>query len=147
MKTFYTTNNKETEEIGLKLAQEFKGGEVLALVGNLGAGKTTLTKGIAKGLGLKKNICSPTFVVLNQHHLKKDGIKYLYHLDAYRLKTKRDLENIAFFDIIDSLENVVIIEWADKIKKYLPKKTITIKINITKSNNQGIAGQRKIIVS
>jgi len=147
MKIIHTKSKKETEKIGFDLAKSFKGAEVLALEGNLGAGKTTLSKGIARGLNVKKNICSPTFVILNRHQVKQKNIKSLYHLDAYRLKTKRDLENIGFFDIINDPENVVIIEWANKIKKYLPQKTINIKLVISKSNNQDLDGERKIIIS
>lgn len=147
MKTIITNNKLETENIGLELASQFGGGEILALDGNLGAGKTTFVKGIAKGLGIKKNICSPTFVIMNQYSLKNKAIKYLYHLDAYRLKSKKDLENIAFFDIINNPENIVVIEWANKIKKYLPKKIINIKFLISKSNHQALDGKRKIIIS
>lgn len=147
MKTIYTKNKKETEKIGFDLAVNFKGGEILALEGNLGAGKTTFSKGLAKGLNIKKNICSPTFVILNQYKVKSKNINFFYHLDAYRLNTKKDLENIGFFDIIKHSENIVAIEWANKIKKYLPKKTTTIKLSIIKSNNQDLDGQRKIIIS
>lgn len=147
MKIIYTKNEKETKKTAFNLALNFKGGEILALQGELGSGKTSFTKGIAQALNIKKRVCSPTFVILNQYQVKSrlnKNIKFLYHIDAYRLKTKRDLENIGFFDIINDPESLIVIEWADKIKKYLPPKSIWLNFSIIKSNDSGLAGQRKI---
>ena len=127
-----TNSEKETIEYGKKLASELKGGEVIGLVGNLGAGKTILTKGVAQGLGIKQIVNSPTFVVMKVYEVKsqKSIINCLVHIDAYRLKSADDLIAIGAEEYFNRDDTVVIIEWADKIKKILPKKTRFININI-----------------
>ncbi len=143
MKILYSKNESETKKTGKKLGEKCIGGEVFCLSGDLGSGKTILSQGIAQGLGIKKNINSPTFIIINIYQIKKNikEIKKLIHMDAYRLKNTNELENIGFFDFLKEKESVMIIEWGEKIKKYLPKKHI--KINI-KSNNQN---ERKITIN
>lgn len=128
MKTIITKNEKETFALGKKIAKTLKGGEIIGLVGDLGAGKTIFTKGIAKGLGVNNTITSPTFVLMKVYPVKKhDKIKQLVHIDAYRLDNSTDLENIGINDYSDK-SSVIIIEWADKI--YKNDKFITIKFII-----------------
>ncbi|MDD3711320.1 MAG: tRNA (adenosine(37)-N6)-threonylcarbamoyltransferase complex ATPase subunit type 1 TsaE [Patescibacteria group bacterium] len=142
MMNLISNNEKETRAIGRALGESCQGGEIFCLSGELGSGKTTLSKGIAQGLKIKKNITSPTFIILNSYTIPKNSkIKKLIHIDAYRLKNTIELEGLGFFDLIKETNNIIIIEWGEKIKKYLPAKKITITIKNINSN------KRKIIIS
>lgn len=142
MTTLLSNNEAETLVIGESLGSACHGGEIFCLSGDLGAGKTTLSKGIARGLKIKKGVTSPTFIILNSYITPKNPkIKKLIHIDAYRLKSTIELEGLGFFDLIKEKNNVMIIEWGEKIKKYLPLNYI--KINIKNIDNN----QRKIIIS
>lgn len=118
-----TKDAAATKALGRKIADQLKGGEVLALVGDLGAGKTTFIQGLAQGLGIKQNIISPTFILMRSY--KADSDKMLYHLDLYRLEQDFDKEfqNLGLGDIWGKPQNLVVIEWADKAKELLPKNT------------------------
>jgi tRNA threonylcarbamoyladenosine biosynthesis protein TsaE len=113
-----TTNSaNETVEFGRKFGSQLKGGEVIALVGPLGAGKTHLIKGIVAGLGAKdaaNEVTSPTFVLVNEY----SGRFEVYHLDAYRLDSIVQFEQIGFDDYCHP-GSVVLIEWADKVEQAL----------------------------
>jgi len=107
---------EETIELGRKLGEGLKGGEVLALRGTLGTGKTHLIKGIALGLGASERdgVRSPTFTLINEYK----GRLALYHVDAYRLKNERELESLGFDEICTS-EAVVAVEWADRVEELI----------------------------
>lgn len=102
---------------------------VLALEGNLGAGKTTFTQSFAKSLGIKEKISSPTFVLMKVYKLPSSSynLKYFVHIDCYRLDSAKDLQHLGFKDLLMDKDAVVVVEWADRIKKILPKDTIWIK--------------------
>lgn len=114
---------KETEEFGERLGNILQGGDVLSLTGDLGAGKTTLTKSIGKGLGVNDYITSPTFALINEYK----GRVWVYHFDVYRLEGSEDLFDLGYEDYFYS-NGVSIIEWGDKIKDILPSNTIEINI-------------------
>ena len=113
-----TTSNssEETIELGRKIGSQLKGGEVIAVCGALGSGKTHLIKGIAEGAGAKDNrrVNSPTFVIVNEYAGRLD----IYHIDAYRLNSIAEFEMLGF-DEYCLPESVVLIEWADKIESAL----------------------------
>lgn len=114
--TVQTRSRKETEKLGQKIAQLLKGGEVLALVGELGSGKTTFVKGLAKGLGIKQPVTSPTFVLIKVYPITKHKtIKQLVHVDCYRLPGI-EFNKIGLADYLNQTDTVVAIEWAEKIK-------------------------------
>ena len=102
-----------------------KSGEalILALQGELGAGKTTFIKGFSKALKIIEKVLSPTFVLIHRHHLKSGN---LYHIDAYRLKSEKDLLKLNIKEIFNNPKNIVLIEWADRVKKVIPKSAIWI---------------------
>ena len=137
---FITKNEKETTALAKKIAAGLKGGEVLALVGQLGAGKTTFTQGLAKALGVKSKVASPTFVVLKIYKTKHQAIKRLVHIDAYRLGSESALSAIGWDDFHDP-GSVVVIEWADKAVKLLPRQTIWLKFVLGRTG-----GRRTITV-
>lgn len=97
---------------------------VLALTGELGAGKTTFVKGFVRGAGMKNKVLSPTFIIFKSFDLKKGGFQKVYHIDTYRVGAK-DLIDLGLKNFLKN-PNIVIIEWAEKLKKYLPKETIWI---------------------
>ena len=98
-----------------------RGALILGLEGELGSGKTTFVQGFIRGLGIKKRTVSPTFIIFRRLAIKRGKFKNLYHVDAYRIKNPKELLRIGFRDVLDSPENIVVIEWADIIKKILPK--------------------------
>jgi len=118
----FTNSQKETLDFGKKLAKTLKPGDIIGLKGDLGAGKTVLTKGIASGLGIKKTVNSPTFVVMKVYPLKQKNIKNLIHIDAYRIKNSNDFQTIGIEEYLEENNNIIIIEWIDNIKTKLPKK-------------------------
>lgn len=118
---------KDLDKFAKKFSAGLKGGEVIALNGELGAGKTAFTKLLLKNLGVKKTVTSPTFVLMIPY---RTGKKTLYHLDLYRLEGFKALEAMGIKDLWGRKENILIIEWADKIKRRLPKNTIYINFEI-----------------
>ena len=130
-----TNSAEETMLIGEKLAKTLKPGDMIALSGDLGSGKTTFTKGIGKGLGVKdsKRINSPTFVLIKEYN----GKVPLYHLDLYRLDDLKEIENLAIEEYIYGT-GVTVIEWADKMKCLLPKKHISVRFKVKGDNKREV---------
>ncbi len=115
-----TKNATQTKQLGARLAKRLRGGEILALYGELGAGKTTLVQGLARGLGIKKWVTSPTFILLNVFKISHRGrIKYFIHVDAYRLKQASEALEIGLSDYLGRPDTVVVIEWAEKLEEVL----------------------------
>jgi tRNA threonylcarbamoyladenosine biosynthesis protein TsaE len=114
METTITTHSaEETMDLGRRIGSRLKGGEVFAICGPLGSGKTHLIKGIAAGAGAldRENVTSPTFVIVNQYRGRFD----IYHIDAYRIDSLAEFEMLGFDDFCYP-QSVVLIEWADKIE-------------------------------
>lgn len=118
-----TNNENETYNIGIKIGKQLKAGDILSLNGDLGAGKTYLTKGIAKGLGIKDYITSPTFTILNEYK----GRIPLYHFDVYRINDVEEMYEIGFEEYLYG-NGVCVIEWGNIVEEILPKDIINIKI-------------------
>jgi len=115
--SFTTDSPQKTIDLGQQIGSQLKGGEVIALVGPLGSGKTHLIKGIVKGLGAEdapNEVTSPTFVLVNEYPCRLD----VFHIDAYRINSIKEFEQIGFDDYCYS-GSVVLIEWADKIEEAL----------------------------
>ena len=126
---------KETLRIGEKLARRLKKGDFVALIGDLGSGKTVLTKGIAKGLGVKnaQYVNSPTFVIIKEYK----GKLPLYHFDLYRLDHPGMLDADNFEEYFYG-DGVTVVEWADKIKGLLPKKRLEIYMSVAGEDKRSI---------
>jgi len=122
-----TKNLAETQKLGETIGRNLKGDETFALVAELGGGKTSFTQGLAKGLGIKKLVISPTFVLERIYN----GRYPLHHFDMYRIEAN-DADSTGLLDILD--EAVVVVEWAEKIKTVLPKDTIWITIKVMGEN-------------
>ena len=136
MKKIYNSESvSQTKKIAENLAKKIlsnfgkkqnKQAVVLSLYGNLGSGKTTFLQGFAKALKIKERITSPTFVILKKFSITKSIFKNFYHIDCYRIENPEEMIELNFKDIISNPENIVAIEWPEKIKKILPKNRIII---------------------
>ena len=130
----YIKNEHDTEEFGMKLASSLEPGDIVALIGDLGTGKSTLTKYIAKGLGVTENIDSPTFNIVKEH---KSGIIPLFHFDVYRLSSGDELLDIGADEYFYS-DGVCIIEWADIVADVVPEKAKVILIEYGEKQGERI---------
>jgi len=102
---------------------------ILALSGDLGAGKTTLTQEIAKHLKITKEIISPTFVIMKNYEIKNDKWKKLIHIDAYRLEEEKSLDFMNWTELISDKNNLIIIEWPEMVKDHIPPHSITFHLS------------------
>ena len=132
---------EEMIAFGASLAETLSGGDIVLLKGDLGAGKTTLAKGIAKGLGVTEVITSPTFTYMQVYpaNLTEKGITQLVHIDTYRAENQQALENIGIMEFVFDKETVSIIEWPEKIYTLIQDKPyIEISIQHTNENSRKI---------
>tara|TARA_B100000809_G_C15128468_1_gene527313 strand:+ start:1480 stop:1917 length:438 start_codon:yes stop_codon:yes gene_type:complete len=130
---------EETHTLAHKLANKIPVGSVIALIGNLGTGKTTFTQGFAKALGVIERVGSPTFKLVSEY----DGTLYkLYHIDCYRLENPMDFLNIGGEVFLMPDDGITLIEWANIIQEILPPKVITLKF----SRNEANATHRRISI-
>ena len=118
---YISISEKETFNIAKNLAKDFKGGEILLLSGDLGAGKTAFTKGIAKALNVKAIITSPTFTIMNEY---KSGKLELYHFDMYRIEDTNELKELGFEQYIGNKNGVCCIEWFEKVPELFISKQV-----------------------
>ena len=123
MLTFTTSSAEETITLGEKIGRLLKKGDIIAMQGTLAAGKTTITKGIAKALGITDTITSPTFCLISEYY----GRMPLYHFDVYRLEGTEDFINLGADDMLYG-DGVSIIEWSEKIMDELPARTIILRL-------------------
>jgi len=139
-----TNNPSQTKKLGevlsKKILKEKKGtrAQILVLQGELGGGKTTFLQGFARGLGIKKRILSPTFVILKKFKIQNSDFKFFYHIDCYRIKKVKEILDLGFRKIISDSKNIVAIEWADNILKILPKNTIFVTLTFNNKNKRNI---------
>lgn len=132
MRPTYNLTLNSLPKKAAEISKILKGGEVLALFGNLGAGKTTFTQYLAKHLGIKVRVTSPTFVLMNAFPAKLPKSKkniILLHLDLYRIKNFKEAKALGITEMWQRPDTVTVIEWADKIEKHLPPKTWKLKFN------------------
>lgn len=141
----FTKNPTQTKRIGQILAREIlkksflkKRAFILGLEGELGGGKTTFLKGFAKGLGIKKNITSPTFIIMRKFKIQNSRFKNFYHFDCYRIEKPREILNLGFKEIISNPKNVVAIEWVGRIKNFLPENILILKFFFVDKNKRKI---------
>ncbi|MBQ9538929.1 MAG: tRNA (adenosine(37)-N6)-threonylcarbamoyltransferase complex ATPase subunit type 1 TsaE [Treponema sp.] len=120
--TFNPRTEAETIALGVKIGSLLEPGDVLAMSGTLAAGKTTITKGIAQSLGVEDTVTSPTFCLVSEYEGKSMP---LYHIDVYRLEGEEDFMNLGVEDMLYG-NGVCVIEWCEKVKSCLPKKSIFI---------------------
>jgi tRNA threonylcarbamoyladenosine biosynthesis protein TsaE len=140
----FTKSAFQTRKLGKEIAEKILKKELkrkpllLFLEGELGSGKTAFVQGFAKGLGIREKILSPTFVLIKKYPLKNMPYKSFYHIDCYRLKKLKDLLDLGFEEIISNSQNIVALEWADKLKITLRKHPIKIKFKFINKNKRHI---------
>ena len=128
--TFNCHSVEETQDLAKKLVRNIGPGSIISLVGDLGAGKTTFTKGLAMQMGIKDHVTSPTFKLVSEYQ----GEKYkLNHIDAYRMNGPEDFLNIGGEEYLISKNSITIIEWGDLLNDILPSKTIRVNFERIKS--------------
>lgn len=144
-KEFITTSSAQTKKLGEMLAEELKSGSasrrravsasrvgaIICLSGDLGSGKTTFTQGLLKGLKVKGPYTSPTFVIMKKY---KNNI---FHFDVYRI-TDKDILNLGWEEIIADKKSVIIVEWADRIKRIIPRNALWVKFEWADKNKRKI---------
>lgn len=129
-KELITASQEETRRFGQELAASLSGGSVVALSGDLGAGKTTLTQGLLAALGVPGPYTSPTFVLMKRYDVspeKHPGIRRIYHADAYRIGTQEMLA-IGWEEWIEDAEGIVIIEWPERIADIVPETAVSVSL-------------------
>ena len=141
-KEYLTRSPGQTKKIGEALAKTLLKSRlknkaiVLGLRGDLGGGKTTFLQGLAKGFGIRSRILSPTFIIIRR-------MGSFYHIDCYRLKGPRDLTTLGFKKIVADPENIVAIEWADRVKKIVPRHAIWVDCDFIDKNKRRIVVRLK----
>lgn len=118
-----TQNADETVHFGFELAKKLKPGNVIALYGDLGSGKTQLVKGICKGLGVTQTVNSPTFMIVNEY--SSPEIKNIFHFDLYRMTSEDEVISMGFYDYMND-RGIILIEWPEHIEGLLPADTIKL---------------------
>ena len=151
MKKFVSNNPEELKKIAKNLAGppmsrsrlDIGGGAlVLALMGDLGSGKTTFAQAFAEALGVKEKIKSPTFIIFRKSKIipllagQNSKSRHFYHFDVYRINSEKEILNLGWEEIISNPENIVLVEWADKIENILPKKSIKINFKHLKGDKR-----------
>ena len=134
-----TSGAKETFELGKRIGQQAKSGQIICLNGDLGVGKTVFTQGFAQGLGITEPISSPTFTIVQEYH---DGRLPLYHFDVYRISDISEMDEIGYEEYFFA-DGVCLVEWGNLIAEILPPETIAIQIE--KCLDKGF-DYRKIII-
>ena len=128
-------SEEDTRALGLSIADAAEAGDVVALIGDLGTGKTALTRYIAEGLGVRETISSPTFTIVKEY---KSGRLPLYHFDVYRLGSGEELLDIGAEEMLDG-DGLCVIEWADIVSDVLPEESLVVKIEYGAEEGERIA--------
>lgn len=132
----YKTNApEETESVAAALSERLVAGDVLAFYGDLGAGKTAFTRGLARGLCCPMAVSSPTFSLVHEY---RGGRLLLCHFDLYRIQSQDDLESTGFYDYLDGENAVLAVEWSERLGDALPENAITVRITTTGDTERSI---------
>jgi tRNA threonylcarbamoyladenosine biosynthesis protein TsaE len=139
---YLSHSEEETAKIAVefvqKLVSKSEGATVLGLYGELGAGKSSFTRALAGELGVKEKIQSPTFVIMKNYTLNASPFTFLVHIDAYRLEKEEELEKLGWKEIITNKTNLVVVEWAERVEKILPKDFVRINFEHVSDNERRI---------
>jgi len=144
-KEYLTISLVQTKKLGKTLAQKaLKSGSrkrafVVGLSGELGSGKTTFLQGFAKGLGIRERVLSPTFIIIRRFSLGGNTGKNFYHIDCYRIQKSKELLRLGFKKMAARPQNIIAIEWVDRIKKILPKNIIMVEFNLVDRKTRKIS--------
>lgn len=139
--TSVTNSPEQTQQIAKQIANRVKNGGIVCLYGDLGSGKTTFTQGFAKALGITQSVNSPTFLVVRTYTVDSNVLvnQKFYHIDLYRLETENELRDIGLSEIIADNNNIVVIEWSEKLGSFLPKQRIDVHLTYQNETDRSIA--------
>jgi tRNA threonylcarbamoyladenosine biosynthesis protein TsaE len=133
---------RQTQKIAADLIKKIpknrKHAFVIALEGDLGGGKTTFAQGLARALGIKEKILSPTFNIFKIYKLRTKNYKLFYHFDCYRIEKAKEILYLGFKEIIKDPQNIVAIEWADRIKKIIPQNAVWLNFSFVDKTTREI---------
>jgi tRNA threonylcarbamoyladenosine biosynthesis protein TsaE len=132
---FFSNSSEETEALGEQIGRGLGPGTVLALRGELGAGKTCFAKGLARALGVKEEVTSPTYTIVSEYETGPGSPLPFYHIDAYRLGGEDDFEALGGRELLYG-EGICLVEWGERIESALPSGTILVEIEITGDNSR-----------
>ena len=141
---FLTKDFKQTKKLGRELAKEIlesglpEKAVIIGLKGDLGGGKTTFLQGFAKGLGIKENVLSPTFMIFRKYILSSP-LKNFYHFYCYRIQDPQDLLALGFKEIVSDSRNIIAIEWVERVYKMLPQDIIMLEFEFVDENTRKIS--------
>ncbi len=133
VKEIITASTEETIQLGERLARNASGGDIFALIGELGTGKTVLAKGIARGLRIKEEVVSPSYVLIKEY----EGRISLYHFDLYRLNSLNEMESLGYEEYFEGI-GLTVIEWAERLGRLLPPEHLLIKLEGIDSSHRCI---------
>ena len=140
MKTIITHSLEETQKLAndwlFSISKKEDEATIVGLYGNLGSGKTTFTQAVARELGIKENITSPTFVIEKLYKTNNPVFARLIHIDAYRLENGRELQVLDFEELVDNPNNLIIIEWPENVKEILPENHLKILCEFVDENSR-----------
>ncbi|MEK7212738.1 MAG: tRNA (adenosine(37)-N6)-threonylcarbamoyltransferase complex ATPase subunit type 1 TsaE [Patescibacteria group bacterium] len=149
---YISSSSAATKKFGFDLARKIlrlgpgRRARVLALTGDLGSGKTTLVQGFFRGLGLRRRATSPTFILMRRAALGRGKFRNVFHLDAYRLRKLSELQVLELEPVMLNSKNIVLIEWADRIKGALPRlkasSVLWVRLSHGQQENQRVIGLR-----
>lgn len=131
-KSRVTKSIKETQKLGEELAKRVQNGGVICLYGDLGAGKTTLVQGIARGLGIKQKVVSPTFIIVRKYG-------QLWHVDLYRLRNLLEIKDLGLEELWQDKRNIVVVEWPERAVGLWPKNAIKITLETVGESERKIS--------
>lgn len=133
---FTSTSPEQTERLGVRLGQLLQAGDMLCLTGDLGAGKTTMARGIGRGWGTAMRVTSPTFTLINQYPRVQDRL-ILFHLDCYRLANTADAETLGLDDMLDT-PSAFMVEWWERIAELLPAERLIIEMSYVTTTRRSL---------
>ncbi len=142
MSEIISHSEEETRSIAAEFVTHLLAGSVVALRGDLGAGKTAFSAGILTALGAVGPFQSPTFVIMRRYDLTVptlQGIRRVYHIDAYRINASDDLARLGFEEWITDPEGLVLLEWPERVESILPKKIVTVSLETVSETERGIS--------
>ena len=139
-------STQETEELAKRLATQLKSGDVLALHGDLGSGKTTFTSYLVSALGIEKRVQSPTFVILRRYAAEGVGrsggeVQAVNHLDLYRIQSREEVEDLGLSDLFSEPNSITVIEWPEVAEEFLPENVTKISFEYVDENTRRIHAQ------
>src|SRR6266478_6327620 len=143
MQSYTTHSESETISCGEEFAKLLKHGDVVALYGNLGSGKTRFVQGVCKGLGVHEHVASPTFTIINEYAV--DSLK-IYHFDFYRMTSSKEIRDVGFEEYVNG-DGICLIEWAEKAFEFLPPERFDVRLELGRDEHtRTIAVERGVEV-